>query len=292
MPCGYKPHLPGLGVKNQSKNGKLNNPAYNRVVQCEISNSSLNTTARIITAGRRNRTCRQSKTPSRKVWQNSPKPRYRSSGQGGRIPVSTQKDRSPTSIQIHRYPSSRFRKDSTPFCLGISLSVPQQRCPLSFMPVSVQRVGGTDTRSLNRGYPSALLRQTSYCFPTEIDLSRTNDLCQTLVGKHDFSSFQKVGSDRINPVCEIYEAHWWKQEPYVYFEIEADAFLRGMVRAITGTLLAINSKFWKPTNYAKNTKYPDADTQIRCILEAKDRAAAGMSVPAHGLSLIEVKYNA
>ena len=144
---------------------------------------------------------------------------------------------------------------------------------------------------LNREYPSALLRQTSYCFPTEIDIPRLNDLCQTLVGTHDFSSFQKVGSDRINPVCEIYEAHWWKKEPYVYFEIEADAFLRGMVRAITGTLLAINSKFWKPTSCAKNTKCPDADTQIRRILDAKNRAAAGMSVPAHGLSLIEVRYN-
>ena len=143
---------------------------------------------------------------------------------------------------------------------------------------------------LNREYPSALLRQTSYCFSTEIDVLRANDLCQTLVGTHDFSSFQKAGSDRINPVCEIYEAHWRKKEPYVYFEIEADAFLRGMVRAITGTVLAINSKFWL-ASCAKNTKCRDAETQIRRILEAKDRTVAGMSVPAHGLSLIEVKYN-
>ena len=143
---------------------------------------------------------------------------------------------------------------------------------------------------LNREYPSALLRQTSYCFRTEIGVSRINDLCQTLVGKHDFSSFQKVGSDRINPVCEIYEAHWWKKAPYVYFEIEADSFLRGMVRAITGTVLTFNSKFWL-ANCAKNTKCQDAETQLLDILEAKDRAAAGMSVPAHGLSLIRVQYN-
>ena len=82
----------------------------------------------------------------------------------------------------------------------------------------------------------------------------------------------------MNPVCEIYEVYWWKKEFYVYFEIEADAFLRGMVRAITGTVL-------------KYVKCRDADTQIRRILDAKDRAAAGMSVPAHGLSLIEVRYN-
>ena len=131
---------------------------------------------------------------------------------------------------------------------------------------------------LNRGYPSALSRQTSYFLPREIDGSRINELCQTLVGRHDFSSFQKVGSDRINPVCEIYEVHWSKKEPYVYFEIEADSFLRGMVRAITGTIL-------------KYMKCRDADTQLRRILEAKDRAAAGTSAPAHGLSLIQVRYN-
>ena len=58
---------------------------------------------------------------------------------------------------------------------------------------------------LNRAYPAALFRQTSYLFPKAIDVSRTNDLCQILVGKQDFSSFQKTGSDRLNPVCEIYE---------------------------------------------------------------------------------------
>ena len=68
-------------------------------------------------------------------------------------------------------------------------------------------------------------------------------------------------------------------------------FLRGMVRAITGTVLAFNKKFWKSTSCAKNMKCSDAEMELRHILEAKDRAAAGMSVPAHGLSLIEVKYN-
>ena len=100
-----------------------------------------------------------------------------------------------------------------------------------------------------------------------------------LVGKRDFSSFQKTGSDRVNPICEIYEVSCSKLEPYIYFEIEADSFLRGMVRAIVGTLL-------------KCMRSDDADAQLHRIIEAKDRDAAGTSVPAHGLSLIEVKYNA
>ena len=131
---------------------------------------------------------------------------------------------------------------------------------------------------LNREYPSALSRQTSYFFPREIEVQRIEACCQILVGQHDFSSFQKTGSDRVNPICEIYEVSCWKREPYIYFEIEADSFLRGMVRAIVGTLL-------------KCIKAKDAEAELHRILAAKDRAAAGTSVPAHGLSLICVKYN-
>lgn len=142
---------------------------------------------------------------------------------------------------------------------------------------------------LNREYPSALSRQTSYFFSEELDVEGINDLSQTLIGKKDFSSFQKTGSDRINPVCEIYEARWWQKEPYIYFEIEADSFLRGMVRGIVGTVLTFNRKFLLASG-AKNTKFQDAEMEFCRILEAKDRSAAGMSVPAHGLSLISVEY--
>ena len=131
---------------------------------------------------------------------------------------------------------------------------------------------------LNRAYPSALSRQTSYFFPAPIGVPRANTLCQILIGKRDFSSFQKTGSDRINPICEIYEGSCWQKDPYVYFEIEADAFLRGMVRAIVGTIL-------------KCIKEDNAEAELHRILDAKDRAAAGTSAPAHGLSLICVKYN-
>ncbi len=144
---------------------------------------------------------------------------------------------------------------------------------------------------LNREYPSALSRQTSYFCSEEFNVERINDLSQLLIGKKDFSSFQKTGSDRVNPVCEIYEARWWQKEPYIYFEIEADSFLRGMVRGIVGTLLTFNRKFLLARG-TKSTKCQDPKMEFRRILGAKDRSAAGMSVPAHGLSLISVKYNA
>lgn len=136
---------------------------------------------------------------------------------------------------------------------------------------------------MNRSYPSALLRHTCYFFPTVIDVQSTDAICQSILGRRDFSAFQKTGSDRLNPVCEIFEARCWKVDEYVYFEIEADSFLRGMVRAIVGTILKCVK------NVSGNMD--NACSQFHNILEAKDRALAGPSAPAHGLSLIRVEYN-
>ena len=184
----------------------------------------------------------------------------------------------------------------TAFQKGLNATLPRDIVVCSATEVSADfhaRFSATSRRYryaiLNREYPSALSRQTSYFYSEELNVAGINDLSQILIGKKDFSSFQKTGSDRINPVCEIYEARWWQKEPYVYFEIEADSFLRGMVRGVVGTVLTFNRKFLLASG-AKNMKYQDAKTEFLRILEAKDRAAAGMSAPAHGLSLICVKY--
>ncbi len=137
---------------------------------------------------------------------------------------------------------------------------------------------------LNRDYPSALTRHTAYFYPNDIDVNSIGAICNCLVGEMDFSSFQKTGSDRHNPVCEIFEAICWKTDHEVFIEIEADSFLRGMVRAIVGTIL-------------KCLRHESCNAENACvlfhkILSEKDRSVAGPSVPAHGLSLIRVKYDA
>ena len=130
---------------------------------------------------------------------------------------------------------------------------------------------------LNRTYPSALLRNNAYFFANPIDIQRAATACQSLVGKRDFSSFQRSGSERLNPICEIYGCRCWREKDLVYFEIEADAFLRGMVRAIVGTTLKLHDK-------------EDSVNRLREILDARNRSIAGASVPPHGLSLLSVKY--
>ena len=59
---------------------------------------------------------------------------------------------------------------------------------------------------LNRPYPSALLRSSTYFFPEPIDAQGANTACRSLVGTCEIAPpFQRSGSERINPICEIYE---------------------------------------------------------------------------------------
>ena len=130
---------------------------------------------------------------------------------------------------------------------------------------------------LNRAYPSALLRNNTYFFPKPIDVQGADTVCQSLVGVRDFSSLQRAGSERTNPICEVYECRFWREEDLVHFEIEADAFLRGMVRAMVGTVLKLHDR-------------KAGVNQLYKILDAHDRSGAGVSAPPHGLSLLRIKY--
>ncbi len=130
---------------------------------------------------------------------------------------------------------------------------------------------------LNREFPSAFFGSSTYFFPHPIHTDRIDDVCSALSGERDFSSFQRTGSERINPVCTVLDASCWRDEDLVYFQIEADAFLRGMVRALVGTVLKLQA-----------TSNPIH--RLQRILDARDRSAAGPSAPARGLSLIAVKY--
>lgn len=130
---------------------------------------------------------------------------------------------------------------------------------------------------LNRSFPSAFYRNYAYFYPKELNLRNLQASGDVLLGKHDFSSFQKSGSDRVNPECIIHKANWSREGEFVHFDIEADSFLRRMVRAIVGTCLML-----------KDEKNPAEE--MKKIINACNRSAAGPSAKAHGLYLIEVKY--
>ena len=112
----------------------------------------------------------------------------------------------------------------------------------------------------------------------EIDFDAMNEAAAVLPEYIDFTSFSKLHTDTKTNNCKIAYARWSRISPDEWmFEIEADRFLRNMVRAIVGTLLMIGrGKIGKE--------------KIREIIEKKQRCEAGDSAPAQALFLEEVKY--
>ncbi len=123
-----------------------------------------------------------------------------------------------------------------------------------------------------------LLVGYTYYFFKPLDFELMNKAAKQLIGKHDFTSFSKVKTDVNHFVCDIKKAKWSKKKDLLVFEISANRFLRGMVRAIVGTLLDVGTK-----------KISIHDFQE--IIKGKDRKKAGMNVPAEGLFLVRVKYS-
>lgn len=113
-----------------------------------------------------------------------------------------------------------------------------------------------------------------------VDVQTMNRAAALLIGEHDFECFSKVKTDVNHFLCDIRKADWRLDErDRLVFTISANRFLRGMVRAIVGTLL--------DTGTGKITIQ-----DFQEILNSRDRKRAGANVPSHGLYLMKVKYPA
>ena len=117
----------------------------------------------------------------------------------------------------------------------------------------------------------------SYFLLRDLDFQSMKKACKFLHGSHDYTSFAKLHSENYTNNCEVYIANWKEDENLLIFNIKANRFLRNMVRAIVGTLIEIGEG---------KISFSDIET----ILMSKDRAKAGYSVPANGLSLIDIEY--
>jgi len=110
-------------------------------------------------------------------------------------------------------------------------------------------------------------------FPGSLDVAAMKDASGSLIGRHDFAAFAAgVSGERT-----VRRAEWSEAGELLRFEIEADAFLRGMVRGIVGTLLWVGRGKIGVDRFAE-------------VLRSRDRAQAGPSAPAQGLCLIRVEY--
>lgn len=123
---------------------------------------------------------------------------------------------------------------------------------------------------------SPLHRRYAHHEPRPLDVAAMNQAASILVGSHDFASFGQPTQGEVT-VRRVDSAVWWQDGPLLTFEIEANAFLRRMVRTIVATLLEVG-----------NGRRSVAD--VSAILAARERSKAAPPAPACGLCLVAVKY--
>jgi tRNA pseudouridine38-40 synthase len=122
-----------------------------------------------------------------------------------------------------------------------------------------------------------LLNGLALPFFKPLDVERMNQAAQLLYGEHDFTSFSKVKTDVHHFRCRIDQAVWKKRSTNLVFSISANRFLRGMVRALVGTLLDVGTGKCSVSGF-------------REIIQSKDRRKAGANADPQGLYLVRVKY--
>lgn len=121
-------------------------------------------------------------------------------------------------------------------------------------------------------------RQYKYRLCSMPDFKQMNEAAQTLFDYTDFTSFSKLHTDVKTNNCRIMQAHWKQLNNTTWvFTIQADRFLRNMVRAVVGTLLDVGRG-------KLNVK------EFRKIIEQKNRCSAGTSVPGKALFLEDITY--
>lgn len=132
---------------------------------------------------------------------------------------------------------------------------------------------------LNQKVPSAIHRHFSWHIPFPLNVLAMQKAADYLVGQKDFSSFQAADDVPANPVREIFRAQWSVREGvFLDFFIEANGFLKHMVRNIVGTLVDVGRGKISLADFLK-------------IMEAKDRRLAGMTAPPQGLFLVAINYD-
>lgn len=133
-------------------------------------------------------------------------------------------------------------------------------------------------RILNRETRAAVGCDYAWFIHRPLDVTAMKAAAGYLIGLQDFKAFESSGSPRAHTRRHVMQAAWVEtSDRRLTFQIEADGFLRGMVRNIVGTLVAVGLGKLDPE-------------AMDAILASRDRRCAGVTAPARGLFLVEVKY--
>ena len=124
---------------------------------------------------------------------------------------------------------------------------------------------------------TAIYRDLECHIRMNLNIEEMKKAAKYFEGEHDFKAFKASGTSSKSSVRTIYKAEVIEDRDKIKIELTGNGFLYNMVRIISGTLVDVGLGKIKPE-------------EIPSIIEAKDRSRAGKTLPAHGLYLVEVKY--
>ena len=140
----------------------------------------------------------------------------------------------------------------------------------------------------NNEVPSALTKNKEYYYKRKLDVNKMNNAIKYLIGEHDFKAFKSSGSPKKTTVRTIYDAEVKlvntnilgenkDEDKRIVIKLTGNGFLYNMVRIIAGTVLEVGEGKIKAS-------------EMKNILESKNREKAGKTLPATGLFLYNVEY--
>ncbi|MFJ5966037.1 MULTISPECIES: tRNA pseudouridine(38-40) synthase TruA [unclassified Bacillus (in: firmicutes)] len=127
-------------------------------------------------------------------------------------------------------------------------------------------------------HQNVFMRHYACHYPYRLDVDRMKEAATYLIGTYDFTSFCAANTEVQDKVRTIYTLEWKNASDGLEMRVRGNGFLYNMVRIIAGTLLEVGAGKFRPED-------------VKAMLAARNRKAAGKTAPSHGLYLWEVFYD-
>lgn len=178
--------------------------------------------------------------------------------------------------------NTRMPADKIAFALNQRLPediVVQGSCevPSDWHPRYQESTKTYEYRILNRTFRMPTRRLDTYFYHYPLDVEQMSEAASYLVGTHDFASFCAANAQVKSTVRTIYSCTAQKENDIITIRVTGNGFLYNMVRIIAGTLIEVGAGKCRPE-------------EIKDILAAENRDAAGPTAPAQGLTMMGIEY--
>lgn len=178
--------------------------------------------------------------------------------------------------------NTRMPADKIAFALNQRLPediVVQGSCevPSDWHPRYQESTKTYEYRILNRTFRMPTRRLDTYFYHYPLDVEQMSEAASYLVGTHDFASFCAANAQVKSTVRTIYSCTAQKENDIITIRVTGNGFLYNMVRIIAGTLIEVGAGKRRPE-------------EIKDILAAENRDAAGPTAPAQGLTMMGIEY--